>query len=128
MRRPQQLGRCTEMNDRRPELSGHLFDERDISGQKERQRLRGRPDCRQDRGSISHRELSWKDTVSHENPDVIDAQAGYRVSFGWRRYLVDLRQHSGNPSGRICIEPYLVMPEDPLFAAHQPGAPCLLRV
>ena len=27
-----------------------------------------------------------------------------------------------------CTEPDLVMPEDPLFAAHQPGAPCLLRV
>jgi hypothetical protein len=26
------------------------------------------------------------------------------------------------------IEPDLVIPEDPLFAAHQPGAPCLLRV
>ena len=31
-------------------------------------------------------------------------------------------------SGRVCTEPDLVMPEDPLFAAHQPGAPCLLRV
>jgi hypothetical protein len=29
---------------------------------------------------------------------------------------------------RKSIEPDLVIPEDPLFAAHQPGAPCLLRV
>src|SRR3954453_23624386 len=83
------------MNDCRSKLSGHLLDECEISRQEERQRLRRRSYCRQDRGSFAHRALSGKCAVSYQDSDMVDTKGGYGIRFRWCRYLIDLRQHEG---------------------------------
>src|SRR5436309_7086200 len=81
------------MNDCRPKLSSHLLDERDISRQEERRRLRGGPYRRYDRDGFPRRTFSGEAAVSDQYPDMVDAQAGYGICFRWCRYFIDLRQH-----------------------------------
>src|SRR6266699_2076092 len=81
------------MNDCRPKLASHLLDERDISRQEERRRLRRGPYRRYDRDSFPRRTFSVEGAVSNQHSDMVDTQAGYRICFRWCRYFIDLRQH-----------------------------------
>src|SRR6266849_76996 len=83
------------MDDCRPKLSGHLLDERDISRQEQRRRLRRSPYRRYDGVSFPRRTFSRKGAVSDQHSDMVNTQAGYGIRFRWCRYLIDLRQHGG---------------------------------
>src|SRR6266436_10257622 len=81
------------MDDGRLKLSSHLLDQRDISRQEQRRRLRRCPYRRDNRDSFPRRTLSRKGAVADQHADMVDARAGYGICFRWCRYFIDLRQH-----------------------------------
>src|SRR3954454_1394962 len=81
------------MNNRWFKQPYQLLNEGKIRGKQKCHRLGRLPNGSDDPGGFSCREVPGKYTVSYNAPDMVDAQAGNRISFTRRGHLIHLSQH-----------------------------------